>query len=114
MNEDALFETTAIIDIDEQIRKQEELLNTIKMEPILEKTIIDGEDTSILLKNIESKLLKEKKEMDNQVILSSLILRLLNIKNKEKNIVTYNNDYEPYQYEEEELEEDDYYYEDNK
>lgn len=52
--------------------------------------------------------------MDNQVILSSLILRLLNIKNKEKNIVTYNNDYEPYQYEEEELEEDDYYYEDNK
>lgn len=43
MNEDALFETTAIIDIDEQIRKQEELLNTIKMEPILEKTIIDEE-----------------------------------------------------------------------
>ena len=58
--------------------------------------------------------MKEKKEMDNQVILSSLILRLLNIKNKEKNIVTYNNDYEPYQYEEEELDEDDYYYEDNK
>lgn len=84
------------------------------LEKALEKTIIDGEDTSILLKNIESKLLKEKKEMDNQVILSSLILKLLNIKNKEKNIVTYNNDYEPYQYEEEELEEDDYYYEDNK
>ena len=84
------------------------------LEKALEKTIIDGEDTSILLKNIESKLLKEKKEMDNQVILSSLILRLLNIKNKEKNIVTYNNNYEPYQYEEEELEEDDYYYEDNK
>ena len=40
------FETTAIIDIDEQIRKreealkEEELLNTIKMEPILERTVI--------------------------------------------------------------------------
>ena len=47
MNEDALFETTAIIDIDEQIRKQEELLNTIKMEPILEKTIIDEDCMTI-------------------------------------------------------------------
>ncbi len=37
------FQTTAIIDIDEQIKKQEELLNTIKMEPILEKTIIQEE-----------------------------------------------------------------------
>ena len=37
------FQTTAIIDIDEQIKKQEELLNIIKMEPILEKTIIQEE-----------------------------------------------------------------------
>ena len=43
MNDDAMFETTAIIDIDEQIRKQEELLNTIKMEPIIEKTVIEEE-----------------------------------------------------------------------
>lgn len=43
MNDDAMFETTAIIDIDEQIRKQEELLNTIKMEPIIEKTTIEEE-----------------------------------------------------------------------
>ena len=50
MNEDALFETTAIIDIDEQIRKQEELLNTIKMEPILEKTIIDEEPEVVIMK----------------------------------------------------------------
>ncbi len=45
MKEEALFETTAIIDIDEQIRKQEELLNTIKMEPIFEKTEIVEEET---------------------------------------------------------------------
>ncbi|CCX36168.1 unknown [Clostridium sp. CAG:1000] len=44
------FETTAIIDIDEQIRKreealkEEELLNTIKMEPILERTVIEEEE----------------------------------------------------------------------
>ena len=44
------FETTAIIDIDEQIRKreealkEEELLNTIKMEPILEGTVIEEEE----------------------------------------------------------------------
>ena len=44
------FATTAIIDIDEQIRKreealkEEELLNTIKMEPILERTVIEEEE----------------------------------------------------------------------
>lgn len=42
MNNEAQFETTAIIDIDEQI-KQQELLNTIKMEPILEKTVMEEE-----------------------------------------------------------------------
>lgn len=44
MNEDTMFETTAIIDIDEQIKKEEELLNTIKMEPILETTEIEEEE----------------------------------------------------------------------
>ena len=44
------FETTAIIDIDEQIRKREEALkeeelsNTIKMEPKLERTVIEEEE----------------------------------------------------------------------
>ncbi len=47
MNEDTLFQTTAIIDIDEQIKKQEELLNTIKMEPILETTEIEEEEMVI-------------------------------------------------------------------
>ena len=44
MNEDTLYQTTAIIDIDEQLKKQEELLNTIKMEPILETTEIEEEE----------------------------------------------------------------------
>ena len=43
MENEAMFQTTAIIDIDEQIRKLEELLNTIKMEPIIEKTVIEEE-----------------------------------------------------------------------
>ncbi len=43
MNSESMFETTAIIDIDEQIKKEEELLNTIKMEPIIEKTVIEEE-----------------------------------------------------------------------
>ena len=47
MNEDALFETTAIIDIDEQIKKEEELFNTIKMEPILQTTEIEEEPTIV-------------------------------------------------------------------
>ncbi len=38
-----MFQNTSIIDIDEQMKKQEELLNTIRMEPILEKTIIQEE-----------------------------------------------------------------------
>ena len=47
MNEDTLFETTAIIDIDEQIKKEEELFNTIKMEPILQTTEIEEEETIV-------------------------------------------------------------------
>ena len=47
MNENTLFETTAIIDIDEQIRKEEELLNTIKMEPILGTTEIEEEEVVV-------------------------------------------------------------------
>ncbi|NLC48163.1 MAG: hypothetical protein GX758_02230 [Tenericutes bacterium] len=39
------LENTDIINIDEELRKEEELLNTIKMEPILEKTVIDEEVT---------------------------------------------------------------------
>ena len=47
MNEDAMYQTTAIIDIDEEIKKQEELINTIKMEPILETTEIEEEETIV-------------------------------------------------------------------
>ena len=43
MESEMNFETTAIIDLDEQIRKEEELMNTIKMEPILEKVVMDEE-----------------------------------------------------------------------
>ncbi len=43
MNDNSFYQTTSIIDIDEQMKKQEELLNTIRMEPILEKTIIQEE-----------------------------------------------------------------------
>ena len=43
VNEETLYQTTAIIDIDEQMRKEEEMLNTIKMEPILETTEIEEE-----------------------------------------------------------------------
>ena len=42
-----MLQTTAIIDIDEEMRRQEELINTIKMEPILETTEIEEEETII-------------------------------------------------------------------
>lgn len=47
MNEETMLNTTAIIDIDEELKKQEELFNTIKMEPILETTEIEEEDTIV-------------------------------------------------------------------
>jgi len=47
MNEETMMQTTAIIDIDEELKKQEELFNTIKMEPILETTEIEEEDTIV-------------------------------------------------------------------
>ena len=67
MNDDTMFETTAIIDIDEQIRKQEELLNTIKMEPILETTEIVEEE----------EVIKKKKRIKvNDYFLLSMIVIL--------------------------------------
>ena len=47
MKEDTMFQTTAIIDIDEEMRKEEELFNTIKMEPLLETTEIEEEETIV-------------------------------------------------------------------
>ncbi len=47
MKEGTMFQTTAIIDIDEELRRQEELINTIKMEPILETTEIPEEETIV-------------------------------------------------------------------
>ena len=47
MNEEAMLNTTALIDIDEELKKQEELFNTIKMEPSLETTEIEEEDTIV-------------------------------------------------------------------
>ena len=52
MKEDTLFQTTAIIDIDEQMRKEEELMNTIRMEPILEKTVIEEEPVVVKKKKM--------------------------------------------------------------
>ena len=43
MNDEVGFNTTAIIDLDLQLKKEEELMNTIKMEPILERTFIEEE-----------------------------------------------------------------------
>ena len=67
MTEDTMFKTTSIIDIDEEIKKQEELLNTIKMEPILETTEIEEE---------ESIVKKKKKIKITDYFLLSLIVIL--------------------------------------
>ncbi len=47
VDENTLFQTTDIIDIDEQMRREEALFNTIKMEPILLKTEIEEEETIV-------------------------------------------------------------------
>ena len=68
MNNEAQFETTAIIDIDEQIREQEkqkELLNTIKMEPILETTVME-EETMVTKK-------KKMMEITDDILLGLII-----------------------------------------
>ena len=41
MEENVLKPNT--LSLEEQLRKEEELLNTIKMEPILEKTVMEEE-----------------------------------------------------------------------
>lgn len=68
MNNEAQFETTAIIDIDEQLREQEkqkELLNTIKMEPILETTVME-EETMVTKK-------KKMMEITDYILLGLII-----------------------------------------
>ena len=52
MNDNTLFQDTAIIDIDEKMRKEEELMNTIRMEPILEKTVIEEEPVVVKKKKM--------------------------------------------------------------
>ena len=43
MEENVLKPNT--LSLEEQLRKEEELLNTIKMEPILEKTVMEEEES---------------------------------------------------------------------
>lgn len=42
--EENVLQPTAL-SLEEQLRKEEELLNTIKMEPILEKTVMEEEES---------------------------------------------------------------------
>ncbi len=67
MNENTSFQNTAIVDIDEEMKKQEELYNTIRMEPILEKTFI-----------LEEPIIKKKKRKINitDYILMTMIFAL--------------------------------------
>lgn len=68
MNNEAQFETTAIIDIDAELmeqEKQKELLNTIKMEPILEKTVME-EETPVTKK-------KKMMEITDYILLSLIV-----------------------------------------
>lgn len=68
MNNEAQFETTAIIDIDAELKEQEkqkELLNTIKMEPILEKTVME-EETPVTKK-------KKMVEITDYILLSLIV-----------------------------------------
>jgi pentose-5-phosphate-3-epimerase len=68
MNNEAQFETTAIIDIDAELKEQEkqkELLNTIKMEPILEKTVME-EETPVTKK-------KKMMEITDYILLSLIV-----------------------------------------
>ena len=68
MNNEAQFETTAIIDIDAELKEQEkqkELLNTIMMEPILEKTVME-EETPVTKK-------KKMMEITDYILLSLIV-----------------------------------------
>ena len=66
MNNEAQFETTAIIDIElKEQEKQKELLNTIKMEPILEKTVME-EETPVTKK-------KKMMEITDYILLSLIV-----------------------------------------
>lgn len=68
MNDDTLLNTATINDINEQLRKEEELMQTIKMEPILEKTELDEEPS----------VTKEKKRIKlTDIFLIGLIIILL-------------------------------------
>ena len=83
-----------------------------------ENMIRNGEDTSIIENAINRKIEIDRKEKEEEkqykelckdAAFLGLVGGLISDKSSKTN---YNNDYEPYQYEEEELEDDDYYNED--
>lgn len=93
------------------------------LEKAKKQTILEGEDTSILDKAIKNKLahqqkLEEEEKLERKrrrkSIFAGFIYGLFGSKKENKNekISLYEKDYEPYQFEEEELEEDDYHYDD--
>ena len=74
------------------------------------KSIQDNEDTSILDKAIQNKKKKEQGKKNN--LFGMFIWNLLFDNKKENKSSNTHSNYEPYNYEEQELEEDDFYYDD--
>ena len=91
-------------------------LDTLKQ--ARENMINNGEDTSIIDNTINKKLEIERKEKEEdkqyrKLCRDAAFLGLVGgLITDRKNKINYNNNYEPYQFEEEELEDDDYYNED--
>lgn len=103
------------------INKLENYIESMPIEVLNDartKTIEDGGDTSILDKAINNKSKKKEQAEKNKTgTIFGIFCGLFNRKSNDKKslndqIESHRNDYEPYQFEEEELEEDDYYYED--
>lgn len=72
-----------------------------------EELIKEGKDTEI----IDKALYKQQEQKQKPPGLLDLLFGMNTKKNKET--ISKENDYEPYNFEEEDLEEDDYYYEDD-
>ena len=72
-----------------------------------EELIKEGKDTEI----IDKALAKQQEQKQKPPGLLDLLFGMSTKKNKET--ISKENDYEPYNFEEEDLEEDDYYYEDD-
>ena len=120
---DNIDELLANIDLSDLIEVKNELLKENKDTSIIDKAIKERKRRDEILKKEQKQIQekeKNKRKMFRKATIISLLTGLTSNNNLNNDLMSWeedaikNNEYEPFNFEEEELEEDDYYFDDDK